>query len=752
MVIGEAPGEREDDINRPFSGSSGKYLDEVFEKYGIDRSECYITNMVKCRPPHNRTPLSSEIKACRKYLTMELETVKPKFVLLLGSTAMELVYKEDKITSCRGKQVEKDGIIYYITYHPAATKYNPNLKDVFEKDIIGFSTIIGARRNPELNMKIVDNFDNFLELLEKIKDSNEFYYDIETTCLNKKKGDINCMGFGFPDAQFIVPVKLGRFSRSQIILERMMKLIFQFSQDKNIIMHNGKFDNNWTYEKFGERFGMTFDTILAAHVLDENRSMSLKNLAPIILGVPPWDVGKASKIKKINKPQLYEYCARDVMYTGMLYQVFKEQLTEDPLLHRLFYKLSMRAEHLFEHVERRGVFVQQEKLDIVDKKLSAQLVELRQKLKEFKDINWNSNPQINQYFFEDLGLTVLEYTEGGKPSTKESVLMEMRGMHPSVDILLEYRGISKQHGTFVEGWKREMVNSRLYCSFNLTGTVTRRLSSSEPNLQQVPRDPLIRSIIGAPPGWVFVQADLGQIELRGVAILSGDRKMTEIFSTEGDIHTTTARAVTGESGDNLEGFAKKEWRKKAKAVNFGFVYGMGSKKFKDYAKEKYQVELTEDEAAEFRKKYFDLYADIREWHKKQTRLARRFKRVRYLSGALRRLPDVDSDDFKLAREAERQAINSPVQGFFSGDFPLMAAVELDEAFEMEPERTAYIVGMVHDSILLEVKEEYLEEKLRLVEKTMNHPAMLDEFEIDLPIPIVTDIEIGSWGEGKKWKE
>src|SRR5690606_14773348 len=214
-----------------------------------------------------------------------------------------------------------------------------------------------------------------------------------------------------------------------------------------------------------------------------------------------------------------------------------------------------------------------------------------------------------QVLYGDLGLPVVALTKSGKPSTSsEEALPYIVDTHPIVGTLLRYREQLKL-AQFIASWKEHIrpETRRMHPTFKLHGTVTGRLSCEEPNLQQVPRDPTIRALITAPPGWVLVEADYSQIELRVAAVLSRDETMRRVFQTGGDIHTTTAMTITGLP----EAQITKEMRKRAKAVNFGFVYGMGATKFRQYARVKYNVDLTEEEAQHFRERFFELFSKLR---------------------------------------------------------------------------------------------------------------------------------------------
>jgi DNA polymerase-1 len=239
-------------------------------------------------------------------------------------------------------------------------------------------------------------------------------------------------------------------------------------------------------------------------------------------------------------------------------------------------------------------------------------------------------------------------------------------------------------------------------------------------------------------------ADYSQIELRLVAEVSGDPRMRMIFQTGGDVHAATASEILGIAIE----FLTKEQRKMGKPINFGFIYGMWWKKFKDYARDNYGVIFTDPESEAYRTRFFEIFNYLPKWHKRMKRTVQLYGQVESLSGRIRHLPGINSSDKSVQQEAERQAINSPIQGFGSGDLKAMAMIEVDETFDEDQLR---IVGEVHDSILMWIKEEPLEEIIPEVKRIMEHPRLFKDFKIELSVPLVADFEVGPWGTGEKWK-
>ena len=752
MIIGEAPGFREDDVGKPFAGKAGQLLDKVMQEVGLDRSKVYITNVVKCRPPENRTPSTSEIKACAEYLEQEFAAVTPKYVLLLGATALKAVLKKAKITEIHGKIFKEHGRHYLPTFHPAAALRDPRRLDPIHADFERFVGLIkrGKEAAPAaLNLTIINSFDEFNDLIEDLKSAKAVAFDLETTSLEwyRPEGKINCLGLATKNKQWVLPLDGfgSKFKKSEVQQE-MIEIIEEVLQGKRVIAQNGKFDNLWLRAKYGLRFPLTFDTMLAAHILDENSPNSLNYLSRAFFQAPDYDLPLKDKIQvdtgqKAKK--LYTYCAYDVYYTLKLYYLFRSKLKKDPDIRKVFTRLVMPLVDIYEDAEEQGITIDVKRLEEVEQELLEDIAKLVSRLgkKVEGDVNWNSPQQVAEVLFGQWGLQPIDETPTGNPSTSESVLKMLASKHKGVSLLLKYREKHKQYSGFVKSWKNKMHRGKLHPSFKLAGTVTGRPSCSDPNLQQTPRDSLIRTLITAPKGWDLVEVDQSQVELRVAAMLSGERTMKLIFQTGGDIHTTTAQEVSG----NID--VTKEERKKAKAVNFGFLYGMGWNKFTEYAREKYGVELTPGQAKAYRTRFFEKYSDLPIWHERQRRKAHMFQEVKTPTGRVRRLPSILSTDQGVRAEAERAAINSPVQGF-AAEVTLMGMIEIRNRLPWSKVRP---IGTIHDAILILIKKGYLDKALPIIKDAMENPPLLDTFGIRMTVPLIVEASVGNWGAGKTYK-
>ena len=742
MIVSEAPSYRKErDV--PFPGESGKILDQVLSELGIPRSEIYFTHTVRCRPPENRKPRRSEIAECKEHLRDEVKIVNPRYILLMGAVAAQYIYKQKiRVSEVRGK-FHNLKRTYMVTISPGAVVKDISKLPLFKNDVRRFmerARGIAAAKSP-LKVSIVKDAASFTDLYERIMQSEYVSLDIETTSLSPWLGEIVSIGFGLDDGQFIVPLqhREGLWYNSPAAQQGVMDMLYAALRIKEVICHNGKFDTLWIKVKFGIDIQVAHDTMMMSHLLDENTPNGLKYLAEVYLGAPNYDLTVEQKTGGASLATLANYNALDVYYTKELFNLFEPELKQDQRLYHFYRELIMPAVNVFRDIEFNGVYIDTSRLNETRIHLQSELADLQRQLNQYKEsINWNSTQQLAQFLFFDLGLDPLDKTPKGANSTSESVLKRLD--HPAVKLILKYRESSKHLGTFVRSWTEKHVDSRLHPSFKLHGTVTGRLSCAEPNLQQVPRDPKIRSLVTAPEGYTFVEADFSQIELRIAAILSEDPTMRDLFLSGEDIHLKTARAVSHEDVSKLSPFEQKEWRKKAKAINFGFLYGMGARKFQEYARDKYEIDFTLEESAQIRERFFKTYPGLQPWYKKQERFVRLNSYVKGLTGRVRHLPLINSDDDYEQHSAIRQAINSPVQGFAS-DMTIMSVIDISR---MMPH--VKIVGTVHDSILMEIPNDMVEESLVYIKKIMESPPTLKKLGVThLPLPIKVDIKTGNWG-------
>ncbi|MEE9583091.1 MAG: DNA polymerase I, partial [Dehalococcoidales bacterium] len=386
-------------------------------------------------------------------------------------------------------------------------------------------------------------------------------------------------------------------------------------------------------------------------------------------------------------------------------------------------------------MESNGVALDTDLLRQMSRRLGQRLLKLEAEIYNSVGhrFNINSPKQLGPVLFEELELPSSRRTKIGY-STGASVLEELRGAHPVVELILEYRQLAKLKSTYIDAIPG-LINpktGRVHTSFNQTRTATGRLSSSEPNLQNIPvRDELgreIRQAFVAPPGSKLLSGDYSQIDLRVLAHLSQDPGLLRAFHKDEDIHTATAVQLFGVAAAGVT----PDMRRLAKTVNFGVIYGMSS-----YGLEQ-ATELSREEANQFITSYFEKYPKVRDYLESTREKARELGYVETLLGRRRAVPEVLSSNRQLREAAERMAINMPVQGT-SADIIKVAMIKLDG--EMAKRRLkSRLLLQVHDELIFEVPDGELEEMGRLVPRIM-------ATAIELSLPLKVDIKVGkNWGQ------
>lgn len=568
-------------------------------------------------------------------------------------------------------------------------------------------------------------------------------------------------------------------------LHEVWDLLRDFISTHRMNGHNLKFDVIWLARRGVEAL-IWFCTMMSAHLLNENREMNLESLSMTQLGVSGWGKRKVKFVPPDALSIMGPYCGKDSAYDHALYLQDREKLRESPELGRLFGQISMPAVRVFKKSELCGIWLDQvrardrlklarEARSAVEKELKGWLPqEFHQKAQELEEIGksiYNSPDFLSGWLFSEapggLGLKPLRRTKKGFCTDKHDLGI-LKDQHEAVAGILEFRKREKTV-EFFESWLAGIdPDGWVHPSFNLVGAVTGRKSSG---FHTVPREDTragLRSIFGAPEGWTFIEADFSQIELKIAAWLANEPTMLAIFRNGGDIHLYTAGLVTGklyalqdemglgeltiaelsaipEFNERLKDLVTKEERRAAKAVNFGFLYGMGAAKFRTYALESYGVELTSQECEDFRNTYFITYSGLVPWHEQQRRKVRRppYEVVSPI-GRIRRLPMILSSDWEVQGRAERQAINSPVQGMAPDLVQLAVNVLVEEFGDWSD---AKFVGEVHDSALFIVRTSTLAKWLPRIKQVMEHPPIEELFGLAVPVPLTVDLAIGShWGE------
>lgn len=772
MVVADYPNVYDSLNGEVFTGKARTLTEQLMIEVGLDPSNMYFTYAVKCRPPGVDKPGKAYIKNCRNLLKKEIAIIKPDVVFLLGNISLETLLGRSGITKYRGKifkaAVQDKEIKIVATIHPSSVHRSPQNYEMLKADIILLSNILQGSEiasEDKLDYTVIQTYDELLQSIQEIKQFDHLAYDLETEGFDywDPSKVILTLSITLPNLKtFVYPIQHGCSpwrTNPQPVFD-MLKPIFEDKYTK-IIGHNIKFDNKWLLAHYGIVVNNIGDTMLMSYILNENTPNGLKHIARLYFGAKSYDDG-IEFTKEFDLARMCKYNGLDTYYTMQAYHLFKNQLMKEPSSARIYTKLLIPGSFAFTHIESHGLYIDRkllkERKQIAKKNLQDTYQKILESITEefneenkvknkFRDFNPNSTKQLGLLLFSPepvgLGLPIIEHTEKGAPSTAESTLIRLQDYttHPIMGLIMEYRKWSKYLSTYLEPWdEKTRLDSRLRASYLLHGTVTGRLSAKD-GVHQTPRDPFIRGLISAPPGWTFVEADYSQMELRIASEEADEDNMKEVFKQGQDIHRKTAASTTGKNPKDVT----KEERKAAKATNFGFLYGMWYKKFKDYAKEKYGVELTMEQAKAFRDKFFETYPGLLKWHERQRKKVKQYGYVESLIGRRRRLPEINSGDESLRAAAEREAINSPVQSLGS-DVGLSALIDMFFKWTYN-DPNIFITASVHDAIIFEIKNEVLFEYMERIKLAMEDMTRMAEwFGLEFTVPIEVEVEYGTHWE------
>lgn len=410
----------------------------------------------------------------------------------------------------------------------------------------------------------------------------------------------------------------------------------------------------------------------------------------------------------------------------------------------VFYEMEIPVSRILADMEEKGILIDKKFLVDLAKEAEGLVAKLTKEIYKLagQEFNIKSSQQLSVILFEKLGIRTLglrKTEKGGVTSTRESELEKLRSLHPIIEKILQYREITKLKSTYIDVLPlfADKKTGRVHTTFNQAGTVTGRLSSSDPNLQNIPilsefgRE--IRKAFVAAPGFVLASFDYSQIELRVAAHMADDKKMIEAFNNGVDIHTLTASQIYHVSLEKVT----SEQRRAAKTLNFGVLYGMGPQSFSE------ATGFSREEAKTFISEYFKNFSGVQSYIANTKRFAQDYGYVETLFGRRRYIPEIYSSNWQLRREAERMAVNMPIQGTATGDIVKMAMINLDSWVKKEElQGDVQMLLQVHDELLFEIKEKMVKNILPEIKKIMERVA-------ELKVPLVVDAKTGpNWGEQK----
>jgi len=741
-------------------------------------------------------------KCCRPHLVATIRKHKPEVIIPLGVDPSKQVFgRAVKITKVRGipDRTEEFGrTVVLPMLNPMMVVMYPQHEAVFKADCATLGRLVDHEYDITHSSKSVLGDYEFIDDLQFLIDQKPsvIAYDTENTGLRWFAPDAKILTMQFcteAGKAYLLPwdhPDKPQTARAKMRLKRQLRQLL-CAEGVTVVGQNAKYDAVYTYAQTGIRYRIGGDTLMLAALLDENTYA--KNLDELVKRFVPEMAGYADrfnatvdKSKMIELPldqDFLDYGCGDADSTFRLYNVLYDMLCEDPKLVTHYEKVTLPGLNAFASVELRGLYIDEaqvetfeafmeERVDGMRKSLLGQIPKsIKRKHLDLAVEKAGGKPvsvdEALKFSKKGFLLDILFYHPDGfclKPKvfTKTTTKLDKTRQVPSLSTkdhlpyfydtcpftyeLSEYIKSERILGTNVKGFKKKyIVEAMVRPTYNLHVAVTGRTSSEDPNGQNFPkRGPIAmayRKMFVAPPGHFVIEADLSQAELRIAGDMANDPTMIGIYRSAGDIHTATALIVMGvtmEQFRELDKKVQKDARTKAKAVNFGFLYGMGWRKFIGYAKTQYGVEFTEKEAQRIRTQFFEKYYKLPEWHATMREYARRNKFVRSYSGRVRHLPMIDSPDEMTQQEAERQAINSPVQEFGSS-LGVMACGRLNE--EIDPQYLQ-LVGFVHDAIYCYVPKEYVEWGAKTLRWYMESNPLEDWFKRKMKLPIVADVGFG----------
>ena len=612
----------------------------------------------------------------------------------------------------------------------------------------GESTSVDVQVGPaQGDYRVVAATKDLDELINRLSSSGSFAFDTETTGLNAMTAQLVGISLAVESGRaYYIPVGHTILDEiTQLPLEQVINRLKPLFEDPGIskLAHNGKYDMMVLAECGVNVDGLSFDSMIAAHLLGE-KAVGLKALAFSKLGIEMTPIKnligtgvKQVTMAQVDIKQAADYACADADMTFRLATLFEKELAREEGLVKLFTGVEMPLVPVLLLMERNGVAVDTGILNEMSKILGEQVAALEGKIYEEAkhEFNINSPQQLGKVLFEEMQLPT---TRRGKSkySTEASVMEELRLIHPIAGDILQYRQLTKIKSTYIDTLPG-LVNprtGRIHTSFNQTRTATGRLSSSDPNMQNIPiRGELggqVRQAFIAPPGSSLLGGDYSQIDLRALAHLSQDEDLKKAFQHDEDIHAATAARLFGVEASEITG----DQRRFAKTVNFGVIYGMS-----DYGLEQ-ATELSREEAGKFIKAYFEKYPGIRKYLDDTKEQARRDGYVQTLLGRRRYIPDINSPNRQVRESAERMAINMPVQGT-SADIIKVAMLNLYREMEKRKLQSRMLL-QVHDELVFEVPDEEMDTMRRLVTEIMDSA-------VELTVPLKVDTKAGrNWGEMK----
>ncbi len=625
---------------------------------------------------------------------------------------------------------------------------------------LGFKKWLEELNSEKLNSSEDDNNKNFSSILNKqdfesllknLEKTDIFAFDTETTSLNSYEAELVGISLCFDnDHAYYIPV--GHVGHDSENRPEQLELNYVINKLKNIFQNNkiSKVAHNFKYDKvILEKYGIEFsdnifDTMIESYVLNSAGSRhDLDTLSFNYLNrtnIKYEDVTGKGKNKlnfsEVEIEAATPYAAEDAWCAFNLHNILYPKLQEDKKTLEVFTKIDMPLVNILEKIEKHGILLDSNLLIKQSEDLSQKLIKLKQDAFNIanSEFNLDSPKQLQEVLFKNLKIPVVKKTPKGQPSTGVEVLEELAGEYPIARTILEYRSLNKLKTTYTDKLpeQADQKTHRVHTSFHQAVTATGRLSSSDPNLQNIPIRTLegrkIRQAFIAPQGYKILSCDYSQVELRIMAHLSADEGLIAAFKNNLDIHKATAAQVfnisINEVTDNQRRFAK--------AINFGLIYGMSA-----FGLAK-QLHIERGEAQKYIDKYFEQYPKILDYMENTRIFAEEHGYVETIFGRRLYLPEIHSKNMMLRKAATRAAINAPMQGT-AADLIKLAMIEIDQLITKNFPNN-YMVLQVHDELIFECEDKKIDDFIKNIKDLMENTTKLK-------VPLIVDANVGNnWDE------
>jgi len=619
----------------------------------------------------------------------------------------------------------ENGQISLFATESSETQITDNGLDVFDEDKVDYRKI--------------DSLDELKKLVKEYRSIGTVCFDTETTSTDPLKAELLGISLSAEEGKACY-IPVGGPDKPGLDSEKVIAELNPLLSDESIdkIAQNMKYDYLVLANAGLEVKGSVFDTMLAAYLIDSNQALNMDALSRKYLNYDPISIteliGKKGKTQKnmsdIPVDKVVPYACEDADVTLQLANVLKKILKEDEL-EEVAESIEFPLATVLAKMERHGIRIDGEMLSGFSKELGDEMVSLQEKIfeKAGEEFNLNSSQQLSHILFEKLGLPAGRKTKTGKYSTSEDVLSKLANEHELPGLLLDFRALSKLKSTYVDALP-QLINpqtGRVHTSFNQNVAATGRLSSSNPNLQNIPirtdRGREIRKAFIAEDGYKVLSADYSQIELRIIASMAEDKAMKEAFERGEDIHSRTAMEIFDlKSMDEVT----PDLRRKAKEVNFGIPYGVSAFGLAQ------RLGIDRKEGKAIIDAYFERFPGIQRYINDITAKAREQGYVTTLAGRRRYIPDIRSSNQNIRGFAERTAINMPIQGT-AADLIKLAMIKLDDRFVKEGIKSRMLI-QVHDELVFELHESELETVPEIIRELM-------ESAMDLDVPLKVEMGI-----------